>query len=120
MSEDQPIDRERKERELLALEYERDGYAQRAAEIRRNVGMGAPNFRAVRAISAALAQLVTPDDEAIAHVALAIQRADNEPCPDGTISHCDVSDWGEHLARSALAALSQLAKSTGQGERADG
>lgn len=46
-------------------------------------------------------------DELIERVAVAIQRADNEPCPDypDFPDNPNISDWGIHLARAALAAI---------------
>jgi hypothetical protein len=43
--------------------------------------------------------------EMVERVALAIQQADNEPCPDGVLRNADVSDWGEYVARAAIAAM---------------
>lgn len=42
--------------------------------------------------------------DVVQRVALAIERADKaRDIPEGVVDHPDVSSWGEHLARAAIA-----------------
>jgi hypothetical protein len=96
-------------RAALAPPEQPDGeldYALRSA-LRFAASRAAITARQEKAILAVFTAQPREAADVVEAVALAIERADRQSgIPEGSVEHPEVSSWGEHLARAAIATLS--------------